>query len=158
MRNGAPRGLGSTNDCHGGVGMNDGAGDRNEAAARSDQARVAQAERVAGAINVVKWIVVVVIALATLSLALAVGTGSLDSEEPTTVELQESLTGATGPYEDYIESEPSQPEGSSAATRFLQVSLVLAGGALQALLVWIAFGWAQHTLGMLAILARRRVT
>jgi hypothetical protein len=133
---------------------NDGAGGRDEPAARIDEARVAQAERVAGAINVVKWIVVVVIALATVSLALVVGFGSLDSEEPTTVE---SLTGATGPYEDYIESEPSDPDGPGAATRFLQVSLVLAGGALQALLVWIVFGWAQHTLGMLAILARRRV-
>lgn len=125
---------------------------------RHDEARIVQAERVAGAINVVKWIVIAVVALGTVTLALMAGFGALGSDRAETVEFATVSPGATGPYEDYIESEPSQPEGSGAATRFLQVALVLAGGGLQALLVWIAFGWAQHTLGMLAILARRRVT
>ena len=138
---------------------NDGAGGRDEPAARNDEARVAQAERVAGAINVVKWIVVATIALATLSLALVVGFGSLDSEEPTTVRARGvAHRGRPGPTR--TTSSPSRasrtvpaprPGSSRSPSCWPEVRS-------QALLVWIAFGWAQHTLGMLAILARRRVT
>lgn len=137
---------------------NDGADGRNEPAALNVEARVAQAERVAGAINVVKWIVILAIALGTVAVALMAGFGSLGSEEAATVESATLSVDGSGPYDDYVESEPAEPDGPGAATRFLYAVLVLAGGGLQALLVWIAFGWAQHTLGMLAVLARRRVS